>query len=345
MEKILFIKLGALGGVLRATPFFTGLKEKYPSSQLNVLTKSNALDLLKRNKCIDNLWIWEEKEKDSLKKSKFDWIINTEDDAETCDFVKEMKTLKFTGPYKNENNKISYTNDSSIWYDMGKISKFGLEKANELKKQNQRTYQDIYSEILELPRKNYSLVLNLTYQQEILTKEFRRKHNLLEKEILVGVNTGAGTNWPLKSISIDQTAELIKELQKKNLEVVLLGGHNERERNLDILNKLDYNVINASTENTLSEYISIINSLNVLVTSDTLALHIATALKKRIVSFFGPTSAEEIELYGQGVKIKPDTDCYCCFQKQRIKSVMCIDKIQTKDILNATLEQIRYRNK
>lgn len=343
MERILFIKLGALGGVLRATPLIKGLKEKYPHSDLSVLTKEISQDLLETNPDIDNIYFWENG-KDELRDIHFDWIINTEDDLETCKFIQGLKHKKLTGPYTFQ-DRIFYTENSSLFYDMGKISKFGLEKANELKKNNKRSYQNIYSEILGLRKNNYPIVLNLTKEQVKLSEDFRQRHAGLEN-LLVGINTGAGTNWPLKSISEDKTAQLIEKIQQeRNLKPILLGGHNERERNTEIIKKLKTGVIATSTENTLKEYVSLINALDVIVTSDTLALHVAAGLGKRIVSFFGPTSAEEVEIYGRGVKIKPSSDCYGCYCKTRDKEKMCIDEISVDELLKNTLEQAKLVRK
>ncbi|MEK6840549.1 MAG: glycosyltransferase family 9 protein [Nanoarchaeota archaeon] len=371
--KILFIKLGALGGVLRGTPLFTGLKKKYPKCELNVITQEYSSTLLQNNPDIDKLLIWE-KDRNKIREISFDWIINTEDDKKTCEFATALKTKKFTGPYTSKTGKITYTKDVAIWYDMGKISRFGLKKANELKKKNSKRYQEIYSRILDLPINNYPLVLNMTEKEKRLSREFRKRNEIAEKHFLIGVNTGAGVNWPLKALSIEKTVELIKDLHKKNLSVVLLGGPNETERNREILKRLkvrlvknsvqntirklfskalsfeniikntkfDLKLINPGTENPLRKFISIINALDILITSDTLTLHIAAALKKRIVCFFGPTSAEEIELYGQGVKIKPSSECYCCFQKERTNAKMCIDEIRTKDLIESALNQTRY---
>ena len=257
---------------------------------------------------------------------------------------------------------------------MGKISRFGLKKANELKRKNTRRYQDIYSEILKLPKKKYPLVLNMTDEEKRWSKNFRKKHEIMGKNLLVGVNTGAGANWPLKALSIKKTVNLVKDINKRSHSVVLLGGPNERERHKDILKelklrqpknsvtnylrrffsslfsfesiisnyRLDIKLINPGTENDLRKFISIINALDILITSDTLTLHVAVALKKRVVCFFGPTSAEEIELYGQGVKIKPNSDCYCCFKKERTSDKMCIDEISIERLTESLLNQIRY---
>ena len=45
-----------------------------------------------------------------------------------------------------------------------------------------------------------------------------------------------------------------------------------------------------------------------------MALHMGVALERRIVCFFAPTSAAEIELYGQGEKVWSTAPDYCSYQ-------------------------------
>jgi heptosyltransferase-2 len=56
----------------------------------------------------------------------------------------------------------------------------------------------------------------------------------------------------------------------------------------------------------LETYANWIASCDVIVTPDTLGLHLALALKKKVVALFGPTPAHEIPLYEQGVALSPD---------------------------------------
>ena len=62
------------------------------------------------------------------------------------------------------------------------------------------------------------------------------------------------------------------------------------------------------------EFASLVNLCNILITSDSLALHIGTALKKKIVAFFYVTPAAEIELYNRGVKIIGKGEDYCSYK-------------------------------
>ena len=96
----------------------------------------------------------------------------------------------------------------------------------------------------------------------------------------------------------EKTSELIDKLnnQIKNSKILLFGGPEEKERNKKIKNLVKADIIDAGCDNSLMEFASLVNLCNVLVTSDSLALHIGVALKKKIICYFYPTSASEIEL-------------------------------------------------
>ena len=53
-----------------------------------------------------------------------------------------------------------------------------------------------------------------------------------------------------------------------------------------------------------------------MVTGDTVALHIAISLKTKIVSFFGPTPHQEVNLFGLGKKlVRKELDCLNCYDQ------------------------------
>ena len=84
----------------------------------------------------------------------------------------------------------------------------------------------------------------------------------------------------------------------------------------------------------LEEYVDWINSCRIIVTGDTLGMHIALALKKKVVIFMGSTSWNEIETYGRGVILKPSLDCMPCYKKVRCRqTVYCMDLITPEMVL------------
>jgi heptosyltransferase II len=61
----------------------------------------------------------------------------------------------------------------------------------------------------------------------------------------------------------------------------------------------------------LHAYMDWINSCRLLVTNDSLGLHIALALRKKVVAMYGPTNPNETDFYGRGEVLYPDADYDC----------------------------------
>src|ERR1051326_4629461 len=55
IEKILIIKLDAMGDVLRTTSILPSLKKKFPESHLTWITKKASLKILENNPLIDKI--------------------------------------------------------------------------------------------------------------------------------------------------------------------------------------------------------------------------------------------------------------------------------------------------
>jgi heptosyltransferase II len=64
-------------------------------------------------------------------------------------------------------------------------------------------------------------------------------------------------------------------------------------------------------------------------------MHIAIALKKQVVAWFGPTCAHEIELYGRGEKIVSDFSCSPCWNRNCNKQVKCNDALDLSQIIQS----------
>jgi heptosyltransferase-2 len=60
----------------------------------------------------------------------------------------------------------------------------------------------------------------------------------------------------------------------------------------------------------MEEYYEWINSCRLIVTNDSFGLHIAIALKKKLICLFGPTHHKENYLYELGVSLYPEN--FCC---------------------------------
>lgn len=79
----------------------------------------------------------------------------------------------------------------------------------------------------------------------------------------------------------------------------------------------------------LYQYFEWINSCRLIVTADTLGLHLGLALKKRIVALFGPIAPHEIYFYNRGSFLLPRVSrkCVPCFKADCGKKKPCMEYI------------------
>lgn len=90
--------------------------------------------------------------------------------------------------------------------------------------------------------------------------------------------------------------------------------------------------------NNIEEYIDWINSCRLLVTNDSLGLHLALALGKKVVALFGPTKDNEIDDRETLIKLLPDVDWNCipCIASScRQKGRSCMEHIGQERVLEA----------
>ncbi len=312
--NILIIKLGAIGDVLRTTAILPGLKDKYENCRISWVTKRESFDILKNDNFIDSIFLMDDNLKEKLNDENFDLIISLDDEPEACKLASSLEAKRIVGAYLKDNKRV-YTEDSELWFDIGLISRFGRKKADELKALNKKTYQEILFGILKIENKNYEPQLILDKKSIEFARYFSKKNDI-GKNLAIGINTGAGGRWQDKKLSIEDTAGLIDKLNNelKNAKLLLFGGPEEKERNKKIKDNIKTKIIDAGCDNSLMEFASLVNLCDVLVTSDSLAMHIGIALKKKVVCFFAPTSPQEIELYNRGIKILPKKGCVCCYK-------------------------------
>jgi heptosyltransferase-2 len=77
------------------------------------------------------------------------------------------------------------------------------------------------------------------------------------------------------------------------------------------------------------DYIEWINSCRLVVTADTLGLHICLALGKKVIALFGPTSHREIYFYESGSFLLPEVGYKCipCLKPDCCRKKTCMEYI------------------
>lgn len=323
-KKILIIKLDAIGDVLRTTSILKPLKNKYTDFFITWLTKSNAKDLFKGNLFVDEVLTIDSEDVFRLLSERFDLVINLDNSKTSSSIATLINGNEKIGFLLDEKGFVLPTNsEADYWLQMSAF--------DSLKRENKKTYQEVMYSILNLEKPVYPPILTLDESENRYAESFAIKLNLLPQETIVGLNIGIGTKWPSKGWPLFRWEELIQKLVKDNYEILLLVGPEEKTANDYLLKKYPF-LKSSGYNNSLKEFAAIMNLCNVIVTSDSLALHIATALNKKVIVLFGPTSDSEIELYTNGIKLKSEDGCKCFYNKYCSEAVSCMEKISSEKV-------------
>jgi heptosyltransferase-2 len=315
--RILIVKIGAAGDVLRTTAMLPGLKQKYPKSQIDWLTETANLDILTGNPdlnaiyCIDALPY-------TFRRRSYDLVFNLDEEPDICHLVSQVKTKRLVGTYLKD-GVITYTKSAALRFDMSRVSQLGVARADLLKKRNRKTYQHMCYEMIGAPFQSQRPSLHITSADRTFAAQFASAHGIQADDMIIGISSSAGAKWPNKRLSIPETVRLIQLIHRRNpkAKILLLGGPNEAVRNSEIHSQCPQ-VINSGCHHPIKRFAAIVNLCSTLITSDSFPLHVGTALGKHVVAFFGPTSPHEIELYGNGKKILPKSGCVACFRPKCI---------------------------
>ena len=158
---------------------------------------------------------------------------------------------------------------------------------------------------------------------------------------IIGLNTGAGGRWPLKQWRAEGYLELVARIAHlEDAQFLLLGGPSEQERNDLLKRRAAVPLFDPGCDNTMRHFAALLGHSDVVVTGDTLAMHLGLALERRTVVLFGPTSAAEIELYGLGEKVVPEMGCLSCYKTACDFVPNCMDLITTDMVEAAVLRQM-----
>jgi lipopolysaccharide heptosyltransferase III len=208
------------------------------------------------------------------------------------------------------------------------------------KRANKKTYQQVLHEMCGLGPEGQYIVLGLTDEESEKRAELASSVGVDLDRPVVGINTGAGKRWKLKRWTTDGFVEVIGALiDSTDAGIVLLGGEAEREQNCLVRAHFPERVANPGTGD-LRSFMRVVDLCDVVLTGDTLALHVAVGLKKRVVAIFGPTSAEEIDLYGRGTKVVSDIDCRCCYKSDCSREPNCMDVIRPETVYEAVAREL-----
>lgn len=335
-NKILIIKLESLGDVLRTTPILWGLREKFPSSRITWITAKEATPLLENNPLIDRLLPFELESIVQLQAEAFSQVICLDKSKYACGLASLINAkIKKGFGLTRLGNIYPFNKDADYAFRLGIDDDLKFRK-------NKFSYQEIIFEVAGLKFKGERYILKLNDRQKALSQRINRKIRPNAYCRVIGISKSCGNKFPLKKWPEENYFELIELLSKdKDKSVVLLGAEVKGTENRRWERRGRGNVFCFDTSHDIRDFAALINCCDLIVTPDTLTMHIGIGLGKKVIALFGPTSATEIDVYGQGEKIISNLECSPCYKNICKLGGICMKNITAKEIFNRIITLLK----
>ncbi|MBN2829476.1 MAG: glycosyltransferase family 9 protein, partial [Candidatus Cloacimonetes bacterium] len=317
-ERILIIKLGAAGDVIRTTPILHEIRREYPNAQIIWLTQ---YPLFVPKDYVNTILKWDLNSVLWLQSMEFDLLFNLDKDKEALGLATLIKAKQKKGYLPNEFGKcIPADNDSTHKWRTGIFDDECLI--------NTKSYPQEILELCGYKYNGHKYIFNLT------DGEYHFK--LPKDKPIIGLNTGCGTRWLTRLWGEKNWIALSEILTANGYLPLLLGGPEEDELNSYI--EANSSAVYLGTM-PLEKFCHLFNRIDLCVTSVTMAMHIAIGLEKPIVLLNNIFNKHEFELYGLGTILEPEKECLCCYKNSCPRE--CMSTIKPETVFNTIVNLLK----
>jgi len=340
--KVLIINLDAMGDILMTTAQLQGIKRKFPESTIWWVTLPITVPLLHHNPLVDKVLPYDFETISILNQMEFDYVMNVDKSLRSGALAQSVKAKNYLGFGIKDNGKIIPLNKGAEYnYRLGMDDHFKF-------KINQRTGQDYLAETFELDYKRDEYVFNFSEEELEFISTYKKEVGINDGDMVIGFNTGCSNLYPNKKMTVEQHVTIIEQLLGYNkYKIILLGGPEDKDRNSQIYSRfLENKIINTPTNLGVRRGACFMDIADVVVSGDSFGMHLAIALKKFVIAWFGVSCWTEIDLYDRGVKLyQPDLECSPCWKKQCPFNLECIKMIDLKRMEDEIVKYFENRKK
>lgn len=323
-HHIAIIKLSSLGDIIHTLPAFHMMRQHFPEARISWIVEPAGARLLENFTGIDeiitvNLKIRGLKNKylelkRTLKKyrNQFNLILDFQGLLKSA-VLSRLLTSQVFG-FHHHNLKESW---ARFFYNR-RADKFDENRHVIIKNIHLLHLLDISGIDIQYPPQKHQSLPRLF--------SFLRTHSLEPKKFII-LNIGGG--WQSKLLDINQYIKIAQNLKDKYPMIILWGNEKERQLAEQIS---ESSQIPISIYLNFKELIGMIKQSTLIITADTLAMHLADMMGIPSIGIFGPTSpARNGSLLGESVALHNQMECSFCYKK-KCDRMLCLKTIHIEEI-------------
>ena len=276
IKSILFLRYdGKIGDMIVNSLMFREIKKVYPDTKIGVITRGAAIDIIKNNPNVDEIYEYHKDRKKikdlalKIKEEKYDLLIDFSEMLR----VNQMMLINLCGA------RINIGLDRKDW----KLFDLSIESGKDFKWTEHITKRYLaYLIKLGLKKENIDISYDIYLKNEKKYEIFFNK--IKENKKLILNPYGASKH---KSFSIETLENIINYLKDKDIAIILVYFGDKYEELKFLEKKYKYVYIPKKIESILDTAI-LIKKSDYVISPDTSIVHIASAFNKKMITIYPP---------------------------------------------------------
>jgi heptosyltransferase I len=334
-QRILLIKLSAVGDVVHTLPLLNKLRRRFPQARIDWLVTPDIAELLTQNPAISNVIEFERQEWTAP------WRLAPYTGA--ARLIAQLRAVRYDlvldlqGQLRSGVFAFASGAPVRIGFDKPRAAVWNASPRKIPDEARRHAWQGAregsflaYTHHVELPTLDihpverylrFGALIGLDadsadFAFPIPPEATNRIDALLDYYEVAGAKLmvmAPGTNWETKQWRTDGFGEVARHFLQKKFAVALIGSARDHEVCSEVA-KLAPGAINLAGETTLTELAALIRRGAICVSNDSGPMHLAVALGRPVVAVFGPTDPVWAGPYRQDNSVlRADLPCSPCY--------------------------------
>ncbi len=302
-KKILVIRFSSLGDLILLLPLLDTLKEGFPDSSIDLVTKEKYREIFIGNRNLNSIYTLEKgsilsliRLRKIIASNKYDIIIDAHNVIRSNIIYYSVKAGYKVRIKKDQLKKyMLIKHKKNLYGEIKTQTGRYLELAERLGIKTSGTVSDY-----ELPEKSREKARSLMNSAGL--KEGR----------IVAVAPGA--RWEAKRWPVENFCALAFEISSAGFDLLIVGGPEEENLGRRVEKASTGAKLNAVGDMSVPETAAVLESSSLLVTNDSALLHLSESVGTPVIALFGPT-VREFGYYPrleESVSLEVDLECRPC---------------------------------
>jgi len=344
-KRILIVRLGAVGDVIRTLPALRALRNNLPEAYIAWVVEDRAASLLEDHPDLDAVFIVPRKR----------WVQNRlklSTVREAWKFIRGIRkqafdaALDFHGLFKS--GLITFLSGAPV--RAGFSRKFSREGSHVFMnrhislpdKKINRVERNLHLvEDFGLDVKDHDPIIPISARDRELADTIIPLSPSAPNGPRIVIHPGSSPSTPYKRWEWRRFAQLADILIKKyGGKIFFTAGMDERELVESIVEVMKESHYVLCRTETLTQLAELMRRCDLYIGNDTAPMHLASFIGTPVIALFGPTDPIENAPYGKArsIILRKDVPCSPC-RKRACDNLLCMDAIAVEDVLEA-IEQI-----